>query len=114
MRSVPFHPGQRAEFRRTVTEADLVNFAGVSGDFNPLHTDAVYAARSRFGQRVAHGMLRFRRPTRVGDTLVVWTEVASVREGKPILHLRVGCTNQEGETVVEGEAACLWEPVEEG
>jgi 3-hydroxybutyryl-CoA dehydratase len=139
MRSVPFHPGQRAEFRRTVTEADLVNFAGVSGDFNPLHTDAVYAARSRFGQRVAHGMLlgawisallgtrlpgpgaillscglRFRRPTRVGDTLVVWTEVVSVREDKPILHLRVGCTNQEGETVVEGEATCLWEPVEEG
>ncbi len=135
--SVPFHVGQRAEVRRTVTEADLVNFAGVSGDFNPLHTDTVYAARSRFGQRVAHGMLlgawvsavlgtrlpgpgaillscglRFRRPTHVGDTLTVWAEVAHIRPDKPVLTLRVGCTNQHGETVAEGEAACLWEPVE--
>jgi 3-hydroxybutyryl-CoA dehydratase len=42
---------------RTITEADIVNFAGVSGDFNPLHTDAHYAATTQFGQRIAHGML---------------------------------------------------------
>jgi len=42
---------------RTVTEADIVNFAGVSGDFNAIHTDAVYAANEGFGQRVAHGLL---------------------------------------------------------
>ena len=42
---------------RTVTEADVVAFAGISGDFNPLHTDAVFAAGTPFGQRVAHGML---------------------------------------------------------
>ncbi|MDR7462588.1 MAG: MaoC/PaaZ C-terminal domain-containing protein, partial [Armatimonadota bacterium] len=49
-----------AEFEtpgRTVTEADVVNFAGVSGDFNPLHVDATYAAATPFGQRVAHGLL---------------------------------------------------------
>jgi 3-hydroxybutyryl-CoA dehydratase len=134
---VPFAVGQRAEFRRTVTEADLVNFAGVSGDYNPLHTDVQYAGRSRFGERVAHGMLlgayvsavlgnrlpgpgaillscslRFLRPTRVGDTVTVWVEVAGVREDKPVVTLRVGCTNQRDEPVVEGEAVCLWEPVE--
>ena len=43
----------------TITEADIVNFAGVSGDYNPLHTDAVYASNSEFGQRVAHGALGF-------------------------------------------------------
>ena len=42
---------------RTITEADVVNFAGVSGDFTAIHTDAVYAAQGAFGQRVAHGML---------------------------------------------------------
>lgn len=42
---------------RTVTEADVVGFAGISGDFNPLHTDAAFAAQTPFGERVAHGML---------------------------------------------------------
>src|SRR3989339_291722 len=42
---------------RTVTEADVVAFAGLSGDFNPLHTDAAFAAATPFGQRIAHGML---------------------------------------------------------
>lgn len=42
---------------RTITETDIVNFAGLSGDFNRIHTDAVYAAKDSFGQRVAHGML---------------------------------------------------------
>ncbi len=42
---------------RTVTEADVVNFAGLSGDYNPIHTDAAFAARTPFGQRIAHGLL---------------------------------------------------------
>jgi len=42
---------------RTVTEADVVQFAGLSGDYNPLHTDAEYARGTRFGQRIAHGLL---------------------------------------------------------
>jgi len=44
---------------RTITEADVVNFAGLSGDYNPMHTDATYAAQTAFGQRVAHGALIF-------------------------------------------------------
>ncbi len=43
--------------RRTITEADIVNFAGLSGDFNPLHTDEEFAKQTPFGQRIAHGML---------------------------------------------------------
>jgi acyl dehydratase len=42
---------------RTITEADIVNFAGLSGDYNQIHTDATYAAKDTFGQRVAHGLL---------------------------------------------------------
>jgi acyl dehydratase len=47
---------------RTVTEADIVNFCGVSGDFNQLHTDIEFAAASPFGQRIAHGMCEWRLP----------------------------------------------------
>ncbi len=52
------HVGMRLETKaRTVTEADIVAFAGLSGDFNPLHTDAAFAATTPFGQRIAHGLL---------------------------------------------------------
>jgi acyl dehydratase len=101
--------GFRFETRaRTVTEADLVAFAGVSGDFNPLHTDSVFAAGSIYGERIAHGALvvslatglrqrvglfdgtlmglleirswRFLAPVRVGDTIHVVSEVTELRE----------------------------------
>lgn len=53
-----FEIGQQLQtIGRTVTEADIVNFAGLSGDYNRIHTDAVYAAQDTFGQRVAHGLL---------------------------------------------------------
>ena len=93
---------------RTVTEADLVAFAGVSGDFNPLHSDAVFAARSIYGERIAQGALvlslatglrqrvglfdgtlmglleirswRFAAPVRIGDTIRVVNEVTELRE----------------------------------
>jgi acyl dehydratase len=93
--------------RRTITEADVVNFAGVSGDFNPLHMDAEFARESVFGRRVAHGVLglavatglrqglglfdgtlmglleirswRFHAPVFIGDTLRVETEITDLR-----------------------------------
>ncbi|MEY2533758.1 MAG: hypothetical protein QOF29_1668 [bacterium] len=93
---------------RTITEADLVNFAGVSGDFNPLHTDEVFAKGTLYGRRIAHGMLalsvvtglrqrmgvfdgtlmgfleirswRFRAPVFPGDTIHAITSVAELRE----------------------------------
>jgi acyl dehydratase len=95
---------------RTVTEADIAAFAGVSGDFNPIHVDAEYAAGTVFGQRVAHGALvlaiatglrqqqgtfrgtlkawlgmrdwRFTAPVLIGDTIHVVTEVTELRDTK--------------------------------
>lgn len=94
---------------RTITEADIVNFAGLSGDYNPLHTDAVYAANSHFEQRVAHGALifsiasglaystgfmdgtvlaftatdwKFRAPVMIGDTIRVQVKIGKKREAK--------------------------------
>jgi len=57
---------------RTITEADVVAFAGLSGDFNPLHTDATFAAKTPFGQRIAHGMLSASVSTGLGQTLGIF------------------------------------------
>lgn len=91
---------------RTITEADVTLFAGLSGDYNPLHTDATHAEATPFGQRIAHGLLglavasglvaragltdanvlafmgltwKFRKPVFFGDTIHVRTEVAQTR-----------------------------------
>jgi len=58
--------------RRTVTEADVASFAGLSGDFNPLHTDQVFAEKTPFGQRVAHGMLSASISTGLAQTLGIF------------------------------------------
>ena len=105
-----FEEGMALETRgRTITETDIVQFAGLSGDFNPMHTDAEYAATTQFGQRVAHGLLglsiasglsyqlgflegtvlaftaldwKFRAPTFIGDTIRVAVKVTKKREMK--------------------------------
>lgn len=76
---------------RTVTEADLANFAGVSGDFNPIHTDAEYAKGTPFGARVAHGLLvlamltGLRQRTGIFEgTLIAWAEIRTYRFLKPV------------------------------
>ncbi|HEY8416716.1 MAG TPA: MaoC/PaaZ C-terminal domain-containing protein [Limnochordales bacterium] len=100
--------GMRMETQgRTITEADVVNFAGVSGDYNPLHMDAEFAKTTPFGQRIAHGLLvlsvvtglrqhlklmegavlafleirswRFRKPVFIGDTIRARTEITGLR-----------------------------------
>src|ERR1700679_3409913 len=98
-----FSVGDEVTFAKTITEADIVLFAGVSGDTYPLHVDAEYAKTTRFGQRVAHGMLSasllstvnglllgtpgglyveqtlaFRRPVFIGDTLTARSEVVEI------------------------------------
>ena len=95
---------------RTITESDLVAFAGLTGDWHPQHTDAVYAADSIFGERVAHGMLvlsyavglvpfdprrvvalrrigdvRFLRPVRIGDTVAVRVKIGELRPIRVLL-----------------------------
>lgn len=79
-----FEVGQRFVSQgRTVTEADVVMFAGLSGDYNPLHTDATFAARTPFGQRVAHGMLVASISTGLGQTLGIFegTTLALMSQG---------------------------------
>jgi acyl dehydratase len=114
---------------RTITEADIVNFAGISGDFYALHMDREYAAKSVFGQRIAHGMLvlsystglldlkpgyvqafygmdkvRFVKPVFIGDTIHVELEVVGkkAREKGGVVTVKNEIKNQADETV----AAC--------
>ena len=124
--------GQWAEHAKTVTDADVVLFAGVTGDFNPVHVDAEAAARSMFGARIAHGMLsaglisaaiamrlpgpgsiylgqtlRFKKPVRIGDTVTARVEVVEVFAAKKRVRLSTTCRNQHGEVVLDGEATVL-------
>ncbi|MDR7483699.1 MAG: MaoC family dehydratase [Armatimonadota bacterium] len=130
-----FVPGQRASWTKTITEADVGVFARLTGDYNPLHVDAAFAGRSRFGERIAHGMLtaglisavlgmrlpgpggiylsqtlRFLRPVRLGDTVTATAEVVAWQPARRLLTVRTTCTNQRGETVVDGEATLLVDP----
>ena len=124
--------GQLAEHSKTVTEADVVLYAGITGDFNPVHIDQVYAEKTRFGGRIAHGMLtagfisavlgtklpgegsiymtqslRFLRPVRIGDTVTARIEVIELFPDKKRVLLATSCRNQAGEMVVDGEALVL-------
>ena len=124
--------GDDASLSRTITEAHIVNYAGVTGDVNPVHVDAEYAAKSMFGERIAHGMLvaglisavlgtqlpgpnsiylgqdlTFKAPVMIGDTVTVVVTVTGKREDKPIMKLQTTVTNQRGEVVVDGSAVMM-------
>ena len=124
--------GQAATMERTVTDGDVVAYAGITGDDNPVHLDEAAGARSRFGGRVAHGMLsagyisaaigtrlpgpgsiylgqtlKFTAPVRIGDTVTTRVEVLELVPEKRRVKLATRCANQRGETVVEGEATVL-------
>ena len=129
--------GDRAELTRTVTAEDIQKFAEVSGDTNPLHRDADYAKKTRFGECIAHGMLgagfisavigpklaphacavylsqtlRFLRPVKVGDSIRAIVEVKGVEEEKRMVTLETDCYNQDGDAVIKGEAVILLDPV---
>ena len=129
--------GDRAEFEKTVTAEDVARFADVTGDTNPLHRDPEYAAKTRFGQCIAHGMLsagfisaalgtklapdccvvylsqslRFLRPVKVGETVRAVAEVKGIDTQKRIVTVQTDCFNQDGEPVVKGEAVVLLDPV---
>lgn len=124
--------GQAAEFTKTVTETDVVMYAGITGDFNPMHVDQAYAQATQFGGRIAHGMLtagfisavlgmklpgegsiymsqslRFTRPVRIGDTITARIEVIELFPQKKRVRLATTCRNQNGEGVLDGEALVL-------
>jgi acyl dehydratase len=118
---------------RTVTEADIVIFAGLSGDYNVLHTDAEHMKSSQFGERIAHGLLglaiqqglldrvvpgqgpgplvavkwKFKGPIKIGDTIHVTARFSAKKDGdRPtagVVTVERQVVNQRGEVVQEGE-----------
>ena len=138
--SAPFEalaPGARFRSRaRTVTEADVVSFAALTGDFHPQHSDAEWARRSAFGARIAHGMLIvsyavglvpldparvialrrledvvFKRPVLIGDTIHVEGEIERLRPidpGAGLVACRWSIVNQRGELTCRARVEVLW------
>ncbi len=123
--------GEKARRSLTLTQEHVEAFAKLTGDYNPLHFDADFARRTRFGGLVVQGGLttgllhalvamdlpgpgsvflsqnwKFTAPVYIGDTITAEAEVASVHASKPVTQLKVTVTRQTGETVLEGEAWC--------
>jgi len=123
--------GQSADLVRTVGEADIVAFAAVSGDNNPVHLDADYAAGTSFGERIAHGMLsasyisavigtqlpgpgaiylsqalRFKRPVKIGDEVTARATISEIDTAKARVTLTTVCL-VNGKPVIEGEALIM-------
>jgi len=126
--------GMKTNHMKTITEADIMRFAEVSGDFNPVHVSEDFAKKTLFGHRIAHGMLvaglisaavaklpglviylsqtvNFLKPVRVGDSITATAEVIDKDDMKGTLRIKTSCTNQNNEMVVEGEAKVgIYEP----
>jgi acyl dehydratase len=121
--------GQKAFLRKTITEADLSHFIAITGDMNPLHIDEPFAEQTFFGQRIAHGMLsaslfstmvgmhlpgigaiyksqtlEFLRPVFIGDTVCAWFEIIAIDPETEQIDIRSWIENQNGETVIQGQA----------
>ncbi|MHA1945334.1 MAG: MaoC family dehydratase [Candidatus Hodarchaeales archaeon] len=122
--------GYGAESKHTITEEDIVKFAEVSGDFNPVHMNEEFAQTTIFKGRIAHGMLSvsyisatlakqipgtiylkqtvmFKKPVRIGDTISTKVEVISKNDEKKRITLTTTCSNQREEEVVTGEALVM-------
>ena len=124
--------GQSVERSREMTE-DLVNrYAELTGDFSPVHVDEAAAKQTRFGTRIAHGMLsagflsavigmelpgpgtiwvaqafKFKQPVKIGDTITWRVEVKELFPDKKRATLTTVCKNQRGELVIDGEGTIL-------
>ncbi len=124
--------GDSAEFSKTISESDIYLYAGITGDLNPVHVNQEYAKNSIFKTRVAHGMLaagfistllgmrlpgpgtiyvgqqlNFLAPARIGDTVTARVEVINISVEKKRVTLRTTCVNQDGVTVIDGEATVI-------
>jgi acyl dehydratase len=125
-------PGTTVTTTVTFTQADFDAFAGLSGDDNPIHVDPAFAAQTRFGRPVAHGMLLygvicgllsahfpgatqrshsfiFPAPTLAGEEMTVAAEVVAVFPAQPAARLQTTLTNSRGEVTCEGETVLSWE-----
>jgi 3-hydroxybutyryl-CoA dehydratase len=130
--------GQIASMSKTVTEADIQMLADVTLDRNPVHLDDAFAKRTRFGGRIAHGVLaiglisavlgtqlpglgtiylsqqvKFLAPVRPGDTIKAVVEVVALRPEKRIVTLKTNCYNQDNQAILTGEAVVLFEQISE-
>jgi len=124
-------PGMSAMFGKTVTEADIAGFAGVSGDTNPIHLHDGFARGTRFGQRIAHGMLggsfistvigtklpgpgaiyvsqtmNFMAPVMIGDTVTAVATITAIDDKRRRVTLQTQCLNGD-KVVIDGEAIVL-------
>lgn len=134
MDGIPFEAlvlGQSATIAKTITEADILLFAAVSLDTNPVHLNAEAAAASPFKQRIAHGMLsaglisavlgtrlpgpgtiylgqtlKFRAPVHIGDTVTATAEITALDPARKRVTLKTTCT-VNGKAVIDGEATVL-------
>ena len=127
-----FTVGDSAEITKTIEQTDIDAFADLTGDHNPVHVDEEFAKTSRFGRRIAHGMLtaslissvlanklpgegsfylgqtlKFVTPVFPGDEVTARVTVKEIREDKPIVKLETICINQRDEIVIRGEATVL-------
>jgi acyl dehydratase/putative sterol carrier protein len=127
--------GDKASFSKTISETDVYLFAGISGDFNPLHVNEEFAKLTPFKTRIAHGALpqsliapvlgtklpglgtvaveittRFRKPTFFGDTVTATAEVVEKIETKKRVRLKLTWTNQRRELIGDGEALVIPPP----
>ena len=135
LENIPFEElqvGTKDTLTRTLSEQDLILFATVSGDTNPVHLDEEFAATTQFEGRIAHGMwtasliscalatklpgpggiylgqeLKFMRPVKVGDTVTVQLEVLEINERRKRATVSTNVVNQEGKTVVKGKAEIM-------
>ncbi len=127
--------GQTATYTRTLTERDLILFATVSGDHNPIHLDEEYASSTQFGERIAHGMwtgslisaalamvlpgpggvyrsqeLKFLQPVKLNDTITVQLEVLEKNDRTKIAIIATNVVNQDGKFVAKGKATVMPNP----
>jgi len=125
------HVGQRAFRSITLTADHVRTYAEMTGDYNPLHFDAEFTSRTKFGKLVVQGGLttgllhalvamdlpgpgtvflsqnwKFTAPVFIGDTITAVAEVVSVHATKPVTQLKMTIRRQDGETVMDGEAWC--------
>lgn len=123
--------GQKASYGKTITEADILMFSGVSGDTNPVHLNQEYAEGTMFKGRIAHGMLsaalistvfgtklpgpgciyvgqslKFKAPVRIGDTVTATVECTGKADDKKFCTFRTVCT-VNGKPVIDGEATLM-------
>ena len=136
LKPIPIKVGATASFTKTVTDEDIIKFALVSTDVNPLHLDDDYAKKTRFGSRIAHGVLsasfisavignqlpgpgaiylsqslNFKAPVRIGDSITTTATVSAKKENREIYTLETICSNQEDRVVTQGEAVVMFEAV---